>query len=256
MINLQAMFPEITLNAGAHDEGSGQLCAMELANFIAGYAHSDKAGPCTSPVIASVCRGINDGLPDAERQRLLPYLHRMLGSRGSDADEEARYRRFVTLLVTQFIPAALDSIGQNDTADDCRKAKPYPDAEELQAAETAYEIATMLAQLLGRAPSSAKIVEAHWHKALAVADLADLTVCASGASPENGLDLLQKAAEGAAGLAETCDSLLAALDDILSIGPQSSWSGEFPANLAAIFKPVDTLATAPPAPATDVRARS
>ena len=55
---------------------------VELASMIAREEFSDRPA-CVCPVIASFLRGWNDRAAYADRQRLVPYAHRIVGTRES-----------------------------------------------------------------------------------------------------------------------------------------------------------------------------
>jgi hypothetical protein len=74
------------LAAGPHRRPRGRRCAMEWVALIAGEGHTDR--PSTvSPVLAAFARSWNDALPDRDRQRLRPYLGRMIGTAADGLDE-------------------------------------------------------------------------------------------------------------------------------------------------------------------------
>jgi hypothetical protein len=61
------------LDRGAHPEGSGQVCAMEAAAWLAGEPWSDQPRS-VHPVVAHVARAVNDRIADDERQTLWPLI--------------------------------------------------------------------------------------------------------------------------------------------------------------------------------------
>jgi hypothetical protein len=71
------------LESGAHEEGSGSLCAMEMVAYMEREPHSD-APKCTCPVLASYVRTLNDNMSDGERQKLLPILPMLVGTVNDD----------------------------------------------------------------------------------------------------------------------------------------------------------------------------
>jgi len=96
-----------TLARGKHDEGEA-MCAMEAVAWLAGEPWSD-APRCASPVIAAFVRSWNDALPDADRARLLlPLLPDVIGTRTTDADDEARAWMATDWLVRVNAPAWLE----------------------------------------------------------------------------------------------------------------------------------------------------
>ena len=67
------------LESGAHDEGAGSLCAMEMVAYMERLPHSD-APECTCPVLGSYVRTLNDNMDDEQRQKLLPVLPMLVGT--------------------------------------------------------------------------------------------------------------------------------------------------------------------------------
>jgi len=92
------------LSAGAHQEGSGSLCAMEMVAYMEGLPHSD-APPCTCPVLASFVRAGQDGMDDAARQRLLPYLPMLVDTVNPDIELD-RAKFLADAANTRFVPMA------------------------------------------------------------------------------------------------------------------------------------------------------
>ena len=105
-----------TLKSGAHSEGAA-MCAMEAVAYIAGEPWSDHP-QCASPVIAAFMRSWNDSLPsDAERERLLlPFIPKIVGTRGSEALEHRRSLMAADWLVRVHTPAWLRLAGLEDQA--------------------------------------------------------------------------------------------------------------------------------------------
>ena len=102
------------LRKGHSDNPAEGACAMDAVNWLVHGKHGD-APECACPVIAAyVIRG-NDAMPDDIRQRLLPSLHRIAGSR-SVGHQEARLRILVLAAVRVFAPRALDAAGLREHA--------------------------------------------------------------------------------------------------------------------------------------------
>src|SRR4051794_41296019 len=74
------------LSAGRHVRAEQGRCAMEWVAHLAGEAHSDRP-ECVSPVVGAFARSWNDALAETTRQRLRPYLGRMIGTAGDGAGE-------------------------------------------------------------------------------------------------------------------------------------------------------------------------
>jgi len=78
------------LYSGAHAANGAEMCAMEAVAFVAGEPWSDHP-QCACPVIGAFMRAWNDGLPDADRTRLLlPLVPKLVGTRSTPEVESAR----------------------------------------------------------------------------------------------------------------------------------------------------------------------
>src|SRR4051794_41869424 len=80
------------LSAGRHVRAEQGRCAMEWVAHLAGEVHSDRPD-CVSPVVGAFARSWNDALEETTRQRLRPYLGRMIGTAGGGRDEARAWRR-------------------------------------------------------------------------------------------------------------------------------------------------------------------
>jgi hypothetical protein len=102
---------EIThLDAGSHAPDEGTYCAMELVAYVAGEPHSERPD-CACPVIAAYTMRLNDALGEEDRQRLLPFIARIAGSRATPAAKLARCYLAATRAVKVFAPLALEARG-------------------------------------------------------------------------------------------------------------------------------------------------
>jgi hypothetical protein len=84
----------IRLAPGRHSTPVEGVCVVELSSVIAGEEFSDRPD-CVCPVIGAYLRSWNDRAAHAERQRLLPYAVRIVGSRGTK--RATRERRDICL---------------------------------------------------------------------------------------------------------------------------------------------------------------
>jgi hypothetical protein len=82
------------LAPGSHSTPVEGVCVVELSSMIAGEEFSDRPR-CVCPVIGAYLRSWNDRAAHAERQRLLPYAVRIVGSRATK--EATRERRDICL---------------------------------------------------------------------------------------------------------------------------------------------------------------
>ena len=80
----------LTLATGSHAASSGEMCLLEAAAFQAGEPWSDRPA-CVSTVLAIYGRNLNDVLPDTTRQRLIPFIPRLLNTAGDGLDEQRSY---------------------------------------------------------------------------------------------------------------------------------------------------------------------
>src|SRR5579864_4270188 len=78
----------IKLERGSHPPDDG-VCLLEAAARKAGEKHTDSP-LCVSPVIAAYGRGLNDALDDEDRQLLVPFIDRLIGTRASIETEIRR----------------------------------------------------------------------------------------------------------------------------------------------------------------------
>src|SRR5439155_4979907 len=69
----------LTLQTGAHTPDHA-FCVMEAAAYLSGEQWSDSP-QCVSPVITAFLRDWNDCVDDTFRQRLKPYIERVLYTR-------------------------------------------------------------------------------------------------------------------------------------------------------------------------------
>jgi hypothetical protein len=113
----------ITLDKGNHPSFASGVCAMEAVAYVANEPHSDSPS-CASPVIAAFVRQWNDDLDDAGRQRLKPYVAKLVGTRAPAAIEVQRAWLATDWLVRQHTPAWLDLAGCAEVATALRDLPP------------------------------------------------------------------------------------------------------------------------------------
>jgi hypothetical protein len=124
----------IVLTEGSHASREDGMCAMEAVAWLAGEAHSD-APACVCPVIAAAMRAINDRLDDADRQQLVPYLQRVIGTRGDAALERRRGFAAADWAVRVAAPRALRACGLADAADRLASLSPVVDVSTARTAQ-------------------------------------------------------------------------------------------------------------------------
>ena len=114
----------------SRDEG---MCAMEAAAWLAGEEHSYRS-KYVSVVLREPLVKLNDGLDDAWRQKLLPFVPRILGTM-DDGKDEARRWLATDWLLRVHTPAWLDAGGMTEIAADIRALPKVCDLASLRAAK-------------------------------------------------------------------------------------------------------------------------
>lgn len=107
-----------TLAMGSHPSFEEGACAMEWVAYLAGEGHTD-APECASKVLREFTISLNDQWDDENRQRLAPFLPRMVGTAG-DGHDEARSYLALDWLIRTHTPAWLDLAGLTVEAQELR----------------------------------------------------------------------------------------------------------------------------------------
>jgi hypothetical protein len=173
----------IHLDTGSHPASAPEACLLEWVAIFAGLSKDDHP-PCTSPVLGAFGRSWNDALPDETRQRLIPFIPRLVGTAGDPEADEVRAWMATDWLVRTFTPTWLRKAGLAARADELA-ALPELTSTELAAAampiieatkkeayaawEAAREAAWEAARLAARAAAGAAAWEAAWEAAGAAA---------------------------------------------------------------------------------------
>ena len=123
----------LKLLSGAHASSKAGMCVMEAVAFVAGEPHSDHP-ECASPVIAQFLRTWNDDLDDVGRQRLKPYVLKVVGTRASAEVEDQRGWLCADWMVRVHTVAWLELGGMKDQADALRALVPLTSETTLDAA--------------------------------------------------------------------------------------------------------------------------
>jgi len=105
----------LVLERGSHPANDG-LCVMEAVAFVAGEPHTDSPA-CACPIISAFCRRWNDDLDDAGRQRLKPYIPKLVGTRATPTVKERRGWLIADWLLRVHIPAWLRLAKLDEQAD-------------------------------------------------------------------------------------------------------------------------------------------
>lgn len=131
---------ELTLDAGAHHDATpGQWCLMEATAYLAGEPWSDHPA-CVSPVLGAYGRGLNDAWDDVQRQQLVPFIPRLLGT-ADDGQDEARSYLALDWLLRTYTPAWLDLAGHMAEAAALREHRRIVDMAAVRSIEPAAQAA-------------------------------------------------------------------------------------------------------------------
>ena len=99
----------IHLDKGSHpDDGRG--CLLEWTARFAGEPVTDHP-VCTSPVLAAFGIAWNDTLDDETRQRLVPYIPRLVGTAGDPKADQVRAWMATDWLIRTVTPTWLRKAG-------------------------------------------------------------------------------------------------------------------------------------------------
>ena len=105
----------IRLETGHHAE-EGRGCVMDWTARFAGLPVTDHP-PCTSPVLTAFAIALNDGVDDEFRQRLVPFIPRLVGTSGDAEADERRAWMATDWLVRRFSATWLRRFGMAEDAD-------------------------------------------------------------------------------------------------------------------------------------------
>jgi hypothetical protein len=113
---------DYTLSRGAHPSAQDGRCAMEWVAYLAGERHSDQP-QCVCPALREFTIRVNDAMPDELRQKLRPYLARMIGTAG-DGRAPWRSYRLVDWVAREVAPLTMEATGRSDLARELRDLPP------------------------------------------------------------------------------------------------------------------------------------
>ena len=118
--NLRALPEGLVLGSGAHDSADKGMCVMEAVSFVAGEPFSDKPA-CACPIIGSFMRSWNDSLSNSDRQKLAPYILKLVGTKSTVEVEQIRGLMVMDWYLREFTPTWLDLAGLSNHAETLRK---------------------------------------------------------------------------------------------------------------------------------------
>jgi hypothetical protein len=218
------------LTAGhSHEDPTQGTCAAAAIGWLVHGRHTDDP-PCVCPILCIYVRLGNDLMDDTTRQRFIPFLHRLAGSR-SRKHERARLRILWLAAVRIFTPRALDAVSLHDRAATLRALSNRVSASQARRAAARAAEAARSVELAAKdeetAQLAARAVEAaSWAQAAAKA--AQLTPGAAAEAAAWSAGAAAGAVRPAVQAAETAwDHYFAALDEALRAGPEGEpWSAD------------------------------
>ncbi len=101
------------LDSGSHDTPEHGLCVMEAAAMFAGEKHSARP-KCVAPTLREFLIPLNDWMTDDERQVLMAYVPKLVGTAHDECLAESEQRRgflCADYAVRVFAPITLRSAG-------------------------------------------------------------------------------------------------------------------------------------------------
>jgi hypothetical protein len=125
----------IALKSGAHATPEDGMCIMEAISYINREKFSDHP-TCTCAFIASFLRSWNDRLNDEDRQKLKPYIYRVIGT-ANDGGYDRRFWLTIDWLIREYTPAWLDLAKLTDQAAALRALSEITDASGINGAKAA-----------------------------------------------------------------------------------------------------------------------
>ena len=111
------------LEKGGHVSPADGLCAMEAVALLDGDEHSARP-ECACPVISAFVRRANDRLPDDVRQRLVPFLPKLVGT-VAPGQEQARADWAVWQVFAVILPDLVSTAGAAELARSFRAVPIY-----------------------------------------------------------------------------------------------------------------------------------
>jgi len=155
---------ELTLDDGAHHDATpGQRCLLEATAYLAGEPRSDHPA-CVSPVLGAFGRGLNDAWDDVQRQKLVRFIPRLLGT-ADDGQDEARSYLALDWLLRTHTPAWLDLAGHMAEAAALREHRRIVDMAAVRSIEPAAQAAQAAAWSAASSAAESAAGPAAWRAA-------------------------------------------------------------------------------------------
>ncbi len=101
-MNTSTLFPNVRLARGNHPTAGAEMCAMEMVAWLNGETHSDHPS-CSGNILGGFVMALNNGTQ--QRQRLIPYIPRLIGTAGDESDGLFRDERPKEVVVSPANPS-------------------------------------------------------------------------------------------------------------------------------------------------------
>ena len=101
-LRLQRVLDSFELVSTIGEPDRGTACVMSLVAHLAGEGHTDRPG-CVSPLVRDFVIPVNDHMPREARQRLKPFVPRLVGT--NDGLDRARAEVLRRVLVEVVLPS-------------------------------------------------------------------------------------------------------------------------------------------------------
>ena len=168
LIKRELDFSKLVLLKGSHEppkkpppnDWELEMCIMEAVAFVAGETWTDSP-QCASPTAGAFLRSLNDRMDDESRQKLKPYIVRLVGSRGTPEVEKRRAWMCADWLVRDELPFLLDMAKLSEEAKKLRDLPEIRDIPSLKASRSVRAQARKAAAEC-RAGNIARLKEAAW----------------------------------------------------------------------------------------------
>jgi hypothetical protein len=129
MIEIETLW-KYDLRRGNTDHPGNGACLYDAAKWIS-YGEIGDDPPCACPVIRAYAIGLNDMLPDDQRQRLKPFILRVAHNRDPES-EPARAEYLIRRAVGAILPIALEADRLMERAAELRRVAREGTLEDLR----------------------------------------------------------------------------------------------------------------------------
>jgi hypothetical protein len=131
---------KLVLKHGSHPDRDRGMCLMEAVAWFANEPHSDTPS-CADPVLTSVGIRLNDRWSDEERQRLVPLIPLIVGTRGSRELSKRRGLYICDRILRWHYPQMFRSLPGKPRKDIAERFENLPPVIDRESAERARDLA-------------------------------------------------------------------------------------------------------------------